>query len=81
VVRWLAEQVDRVFVPGAIVPPTSPAPRHRVLEGTACDRPGCEGTRELREGHAGPYLACSETGGECDRYWTLDGWPLAHAPE
>jgi hypothetical protein len=81
-VRWLAEQVDRAFIPGNPVPAPTPAPRHTVLEGTTCDRDGCEGTRELREGQAGPYLACTSTGdGGCDRYWTLDGWPLAHAPE
>jgi hypothetical protein len=76
-VRWLAAKVDHAFEPVAHPDPVPPPPLHRMLEGTPCDRPGCGGVRELRHGVAGPYLTCSERElGQCDRWWTLDGWPL-----
>jgi hypothetical protein len=79
-VLWLSAKVDAAFgmaPPGA--EPVGPPPLHRALVGTACDRPGCTGQRELRQSAIGPYLACSDDA--CDHLWTLDGWPLLSASD
>jgi hypothetical protein len=73
-VLWLAAKVEAVF--GTTDERPGAPPLHRALEGTTCDRPGCGGQREVRRGELGPFLGCSHNGADCDRHWTLDGWPL-----
>jgi hypothetical protein len=80
-VHWLAAKVDQAFGLDPHPRQLGPPPLHDVLVGTACDRPGCEGRRELRESETGPYLGCSDHDrAGCRWRWTLDGWPLPPAP-